>query len=83
LTANQNDDETFKIIKKESQPNPRELDLYELLPRFMDDETYVKERFLKPVQREFEWEGETFQLYINLGLRVSLKLDIDLFGFII
>jgi hypothetical protein len=56
----------FKIIKKEIQPDPRELDLYEILPRFIVEETpYVKERFLKPVQREFEWEGETFQLYIN------------------
>lgn len=56
----------FKIIKRETQPDPHEADLYEILPRFVDEETpYVKERFLKPVQRDFQWEGETFQLYIN------------------
>jgi hypothetical protein len=56
----------FKIIKKEIQPDPHEADLYEILPRFVDEEIpYVKERFLKPVQRDFEWEGDTFQLYIN------------------
>jgi hypothetical protein len=56
----------FKIIKKEIQPDPHEADLYEILPRFLDEETpYVEERFLKPVQRDFEWEDETFQLYIN------------------
>ena len=56
----------FKIIKKESQLDPRETDLYEILPRFIVEETLsIEGRFLKPVQREFEWEGEHFQLYIN------------------
>jgi hypothetical protein len=56
----------FKIIKKEIKSDSSIDDLYDVLPRFVDEEIpYVKERFLKPMQREFEWEGDTFQLYIN------------------
>ncbi len=56
----------FKLIGKEIRPESADSDLYEILPPFMgEDVQSSKGQALEPIRREFEWEGEAFQLFIT------------------
>ena len=56
----------FKLIGKEIRPESADVDLYEILPRFADKNIQsAKGQTLEPIRREFEWEGEVFQLFIT------------------
>lgn len=60
----------FKIISKATKIESPENDLYEILPRFVDEEfvyDYIKGLLLKPIQRDFQWRGEICQLIIVPG----------------
>jgi len=60
----------FKIISKAIQIESPEDDLYEILPRFVNEEfvyDYKKGLLHKPIQREFEWRGEICHLIITPG----------------
>jgi hypothetical protein len=60
----------FKIISKVTQIESPEDDLYEILPRFVDEEfvyDYIKGLLHKPIQRAFQWRGELCQLIIIPG----------------
>jgi hypothetical protein len=58
----------FQIISKETQIESPENDLFQILPRFVNEEfEYIKGLLLKPIQRDFNWRGEICQLIINPG----------------
>lgn len=60
----------FKIITKATKIESPEDDLYDILPRFVNEEfvyDYIKGLLHKPIQREFEWRGEICQLIIIPG----------------
>jgi hypothetical protein len=56
----------FKLIGKEIRPESADGALYEILPRFVgEDFQMAKGQTLEPIRREFQWEGEAFQLFIT------------------
>lgn len=57
----------FEIIERQFQIKTPEADLYQILPRFVDEGfvyEYVKGLLHKPIERAFEWREESCQLII-------------------